>query len=83
MSPRDFRQMQAAAAYVKRMRAARGWSQVELAKIAGVSQATVSRVERAVCAPDGVTIGALSSALGLDDGGVSLYAHVMIAGLTR
>lgn len=51
---------------VRRYRAERGWTQAELARRAGVSRGTVSRIELALERPLGRTARSLAAALGVE-----------------
>lgn len=59
---------------VRAAREARGWSQVELATKAGVSPASVTRIERGLAPEDGDSAKKVLAALGLSHGGRSLSA---------
>lgn len=50
---------------LERTRRARGWSREQLAARAGVSAATVARIERGIVAPHPATRAALATVLGI------------------
>ncbi len=64
-------------------RNARGWSQAELAGHAGVSKATISKVERGEMSPTAVTLVRLAGAFDLTLAGLLLRAEGEAGRLTR
>ena len=63
----------ALAARVRLERTSREWSMDELAQRAGVSRATISKIEREECSPTAVILGRLSGAFGISMS--TLLAH--------